>query len=157
MIELPNAEDIRYWKTGKSSPDTWIEKTIKLIEDLGGNVISHAYGKDPASGKRAYMFFFEIEGFQFKVVQRVLDSKYQGSELAEKRQATTLMHHEIKAKCLSMMIKGARTAFFEYLLLPDGRTASEASFPELMQDVPQIIMEIGKQAEMVEIEYHDGD
>lgn len=151
MIELPDAEEIRYWKTSKSSPGKWLEKTIKLIEDLGGSVISHAFGKDPASGKRAYMLFFEIEEFQFKVVQKVLDSQYAGNELAERRQAVTLMHHDIKAKCLSMRIKGARTAFFEHLLLPDGRTASEASMPELMHDVPQIILEIGKQPKMIEV------
>ena len=151
-MELPDAEEIRYWKTSKSSPDTWIDKTTKLIEDLGGTVVSHAYGKDPASGKRAYMFYFEIEGFHFKVVQRVLDSRFSGNELAERRQAVTLMHHDIKAKCLSMRIKGARAAFFEHLLLPDGRTASEASMPELMHDVPQIITDIGKYPKMIEVE-----
>jgi len=137
MYELPYGEDINYWKTGSSSPDVWMDKTKKLILGLGGEVLMEGFGSEPALGRSAFMLAFEIDGDRFKVIWPVLPSKT-GNDLAARRQAATLLHHDIKAKCLSAVIIGARVSFFSHLLLPDGRTASQASIPELQTYVPSL-------------------
>jgi hypothetical protein len=63
-----------------------------------------------------------------------------GNELAARRQAATMLYHDTKAKCLSAVVLGTRIAFFSYLLLPDGRTAAEASFPELAEGIPDLFL-----------------
>lgn len=134
IMKLPYAEDINYWKTSQSQPESWIDKSCKLISDYGGMVYTHAFGQDD-NGNSAYMIQFQVGEDRFKLVWPVLPS-YKEDEKSAKRQAATLMYHDVKAKCLTAKILGSRTAFFNYLMLPDGRTASEASFPELMQNVP---------------------
>ena len=134
MTDLPDAEDVSYWQTSKSGPDTWLERTAELIEQLGGTIYTHAFGKDD-QGNSAYMLQFKIGEDAFKLVWPVLHSRT-GKDMAAKRQAATLLYHDVKAKCLTARILGSRTAFFGYLLLPDGRTAAAASIPELMEDVP---------------------
>ena len=133
-MKLPYAENINYWKTSQSSPDNWIEKATKQIQSLGGKVYTHAFGQDD-EGASAYMMLFSINEDQFKVVWPVLPSRT-GKEIAAKRQAATLLYHDIKAKCLSATVKGTREAFFQYLLLPNGRTTSQASIPELLEGIP---------------------
>ena len=135
MRELPYGEDVNYWQTGQSSPDTWIVKTKKLILGLGGQVLMEGFGSD--LDRSAFMLAFEIEGDNFKVIWPVLPSKT-GKDLAARRQAATMLYHDTKAKCLSAVIIGARAAFFSYLMLPDGRTAVEASIPELQEDIPSL-------------------
>lgn len=139
MGKLPYGEDVNYWQTGQSSPDKWTEKTKKQIQTLGGQVLMEGFGSEPTTGRSAYMMAFEIEGDQFKVIWPVLPSK-KGNEIAARRQAATMLYHDIKAKCLSAVVLGARAAFFSYLLLPDGRTTSEASLPELMKDIPDLFL-----------------
>ena len=137
MNKLPYGEDVNYWKTSSLAPATWIEKTKKLIQKFGGEVLTEGFGSESITGKSAFMLTFEIEGDKFKVIWPVLPSK-KGSEGAARRQAATMLYHDTKAKCLSAVVLGARAAFFSYLLLPDGRTTSEASFPELAKDIPNL-------------------
>lgn len=136
-MDLPYAEDVNYWKTGQSQPDKWLENASRLIEKLGGNVAAYAFGVDQNTGKRAYMFAFEIQGQAYKIVWPILESK-SCDEPAAKRQAATFLFHDIKAKCLSATVIGPQKAFFNYLLLPDGRTAQEATFGELAEGIPYI-------------------
>ena len=136
-MKLPNAEDINYFKTSKISPDSWVDNAATLIENLGGKVYTHAFGVNER-GASAYMVLFVIGGDEFKLVWPVLPCKA-GNEVAAKRQAATLLYHDVKARCLTALIKGPREAFFNYLLLPDGRTAAEASIPELMDAIPSIL------------------
>ncbi len=136
-MDLPDAEDINYWQTSRSGPDTWLERASELIEGLGGKVYTHAFGIDD-EGNAAYMMHFKIEDTPFKIVWPVLYSR-SGNELAAKRQAVTLLFHDVKAKCISATVLGFRTAFFNYLMLPNGQTAASASIPELMKKVPLAI------------------
>lgn len=140
MKDLPDAEDINYWKTSGSGPDTWLERASKLIEGLGGTVWTHAFGKDD-QGHSAYVMQFEIESDQFKIFWPVLPSrtKNEKNELAAKRQAATLLFYDVKARCLTALILGSRATFFQFLMLPDGRTAASASIPELMKDIPKVL------------------
>lgn len=137
MNKLPYGEDVNYWQTSQSSPDRWMEKIKKQIHGLGGQVLMEGFGSEPMTGRSAYMMAFEIEGEKFKVVWPVLPSKKK-NELAARRQAATMLYHDIKTKCLGAVVLGARSAFFSYLLLPDGRTAAEASLPELIKDIPEL-------------------
>ena len=136
-MELPYAEDIgHYWQTGSSSPDTWIEKGKKQIEEVGGTINADAYGS--MDGRAAFMIAFTIDGNKFKVVFPVLESR-RGREVAAKRQAATMLYHDIKAKCMVASVVGTKAAFFSYLMLPDGRTASEVATPELAQNLPLLL------------------
>ena len=134
-MKLPYAEDINYWKTSKSSPDSWIEKSVKQIETLKGKVLTHAFGQDPVSGNSAYMIMFEIGINTFKIIQPVLPT-YHGEDAAARRQATTLLYHEVKSRCLRSAITGPQEAFFQYMILPDGRMTSQASIPEIVTGLP---------------------
>lgn len=128
-MELPYAEDLgHYWETGQSAPDVWMEKTRKVIIEMGGKVSTEAFGS--ADGREAYMIAFEIAGDFYKVVWPVLPSRL-GRHYSARRQAATLLHYDIKAKAMSAGVLGTRTAFFSYLMLPDGRAASEVATPEL--------------------------
>ena len=59
--------------------------------------------------------------------------------LAAQRQAATMLHHDIKARCLTARVLGARSAMLGYLVLPDGRTTSEATDAEFLQQVPALL------------------
>jgi hypothetical protein len=134
--ELPYAEDIgHYWKTGASAPETWMEKAKKVVTDLGGSIEAEGFGS--AGGRAAYMFAFSIEGQRFKVVWPVLPTRYK--EIDARRQAATLLYHDIKAKAMTASVMGVRAAFFTYLALPDGRTASELVTPELSEHFPLLL------------------
>ena len=134
---LPYAEDVgHYWQTGSSSPDVWIEKAKKQIEEVGGIINADAYGS--MEGQAAFMIAFSIGDDKFKVVFPVLNSRTDKATAA-KRQAATMLYHDIKAKCMVASVLGTKTAFFSYLMLPDGRTASEVATPELAQNFPLLL------------------
>lgn len=101
-------------------------------------VLLEAIGKEPDTGREALLMVFEIKGDRFKVVWPVLDVRRKANEKAARIQAATMMHHDIKAKCVSAKVIGARAAFFQYLMLPDGRAAVEASVPELQTGIPSL-------------------
>jgi len=133
-MDLPFAEDIgHYWQTSQSSPDQWIDRTRKLIESLDGIMLAEGFGS--VEGRSAYMMAFKFGEDQFKVVWPVLPSRA-GKTLATRRQAATLLYHDIKAKAMTASVLGTKVAFFSYILLPDGRAASELANPELSQAFP---------------------
>jgi hypothetical protein len=137
MDNLPYAEDVKhYWKTSTSSPDSWLNKTAELIKKTGGKVLSEAFGT--AMGRGAFMLTFEKNGEQFKIIWPVLPSKSK-DEMAARRQAATLMFYDVKAKLMTASVLGTKNAFFQYYVLPDGRTAGEIAKPELMQAFPLML------------------
>lgn len=136
-MELPYAEDVKhYWQTSQSSPDVWMERARKLIEELGGEIIAEGFGS--MENHSAYMLAFQIKDDRFKVVWPVLPT-YSGKVTSAKRQATTMLYHDIKAKCMTASVLGTRAAFFSYILLPDGRTAGELAKPELAEAFPKLL------------------
>ena len=133
-MKLPYAEDVgHYWKTSQSSPDHWMQRTRKVVEDLGGKVTAEGYGATDQTA--AYMLAFELKEQRYKVVWPVLPS-YTGKEASAKRQAATMLFHDIKAKAMTASVLGPEVAFFSYMMLPDGRTASEVPRPELAECFP---------------------
>ena len=139
-MDILYAEDIgHYWKTGKSSPDRWIDLAIIQIEDIGGYIISQAFGQD-GTGKAVYMLAFDIDSEQYKIIWPVLPSKT-NNQSASRIQAATMLYHDVKAKCMSAAVLGTRTAFFSFLVLPDGRTAASVANPELIRTLPLLLRE----------------
>jgi len=137
-MELPEAESINYWKTSQSGPDKWIERATKVIEQYGGKVLAEGFGSN-ANGNAAYMIGFEMHGEKFKAVWPVLPSNAR-DERAARVQAATLLYHDIKGKCISATVLGARVSFFSYLMLSDGRTAIEATEKELLEGIPKQLL-----------------
>ena len=135
---LPYADEVPYFKTGASSPDTWLDKAAVELKRRGGRVNMRAQGTDPMTGGEALMFVFELEGESFKILWPILPVKNEKDKLAARRQAATMIYHDVKAKCITAEVLGARTAFFSFLLLPDKRTVSELSAPELMNGLPDM-------------------
>ncbi len=132
------AEEANYWKTGRSSADSWLEKAKKEIRTVGGQVIGSGSFSEDITDRAGFMLAFKLEKENFSIKWPVLKSK-RGDHQAAKRQAATALYHEVKAACVKMKFLGARSAFLAYLLLPDGRTASEASSPELLEKLPALM------------------
>lgn len=128
------ADDVNYFKTGKSSTDSWMQKSKSEIENVGGKVLSELSGT--VNGKSAFMISFTLNDNIFKVTFPVLPPRDRKDEYAAKRQAATAMYHDIKARCVSVKFHGAKVAFHAYLVLGGGRTASELSEPELREAIP---------------------
>ncbi len=136
-MELPYAEDVgHYWQTSNSSPDTWIDRAKKIITDLGGEILADGFGS--AKGHAAFMLAFKIKGQNYKVVWPVLPS-LTGRESATKRQAATMLYHDVKAKAMTASVLGVEVAFFSYMMLPDGRVSSELAKPELANAFPKLL------------------
>jgi len=131
-----NAEDVNYWQTSKSSPDTWVERAKKEILRAGGQVLAEGFVSDPRG--TAFMLAFTLEGDNFKMIWPVLEPKT-GNLKAARIQAATALYHEVKAACVKAKFLGTRAAFFAYLQLPDGRTAFQVSTPELLDAMPRML------------------
>ncbi len=132
------AEQINYWRTSKSSPDVWLARTRVLIAKAGGQVMAEGYGSEPQTGRGLVMIAFELGGDRFKIVWPILPTKT-GDDQAARRQAATMLHHDVKSRCISAKVLGPRPAFFSYLMLPGGQTVSELGAPDLVQVLPTFL------------------
>lgn len=132
------AEDLNYWKSSKSSPDSWMEKTIGLIEGFGGQLISSAFGEEHQTGRAAYMLRFSRDGDTFNIVWPVLPSKV-GDSFSARRQAATMMYHDVKAKCLAGAVLGARTAFLPWYEIK-GKPMYQLSDRQLLDETPSMLL-----------------
>ena len=86
------------------------------------------------------MLAFKIKEQSYKVVWPVLPS-YTTKDTAAKRQAATMLYHDVKAKAVTASVLGVEVAFFSYMMLPDGRVSSELAKPELADAFPRLITE----------------
>lgn len=137
------AESVNYWKTGKSSPDTWLEKAKLEIKRVGGVILGSAIVSDEVLNKHAFMLAFRLSDDQFKMMWPVLKSKTDNVKAA-RIQAATALYHEVKASCVKVRFLGSRSAFFAYLMLGDGRVAHEMGGAELMEILPQMLIGSGE-------------
>lgn len=138
-MKLPYAEKINYWKTSKSAPDVWLARAQDIIETLGGIISIRAMGT--TLGRKAFMMEFTFAEDRFRALWPVLPTEYEYSDKdkAAERQAATLLYHDVKARSLRCAIFGARNAFFDFLLLEDGRTPAQLSSPELIGCMPKFL------------------
>ncbi len=140
-MDLPYAHECYFWKTSKSGTESWLEKTKRMLINAGGTHIFESYGNDVQSGRAAFMLAFMIGEEKFKLVWPVLPVRSKGDETAAKRQAATMLYHDVKNKCIKATVFGARTAFFEYLMIPDGRSLSELANNELLNCIPDNLLD----------------
>ena len=84
------------------------------------------------------MLAFKIKDQKYKVVWPVLPT-YSGKEGSAKRQAATLLYHDVKAKAMTASVLGVEVAFFSYMMLPDGRVSNELAKPELAEAFPKLL------------------
>lgn len=140
-FELPQAETLAFWKTSRTDPDTWIDKAIAEIRKIDGQITGQAFGSETLSGSAAFVLCFTLCGEDFRITWPVLSCRQKTPENAQaaKRQAATFLFHDVKAKCAKAAIFGPRVAFFEHLLLPDGREAAQAATPELAGLIPGLL------------------
>jgi hypothetical protein len=127
------AKELPYWKTGNSSPDIWLEKASRQIEEAGGTITERAIAMQ--YGREVVLLGFELDGDTFRVVWPVLEHQVCDNQAAV-RQAATMLYHDVKARCIAVRVKGARWAFHAELMLPDGRMAGALTDPELMKQLP---------------------
>ena len=130
------AEDVNYWKTGTTSADSWIARARVEIIAAGGEVGREGYGNE--GGRAAYLLEFSFGRDRFRIVWPVLQSRT-GNEKAARIQAATMLYHDVKAKCVSAKVHGMRAAFFQYAILPDGRTAAQVADPEIVKMYPKFL------------------
>lgn len=131
------ADDVNYWKTSTVAPDTWIDKAKTEIKAAGGKVLSDAFGDQ--EGRAAFMLEFSFGRDRFRVVWPVLQPRSQKDIRAARVQAATMLYHDVKAKCVSAKVHGMRAAFFQYAMLPDGRTMAQAAEPEIAAMYPKLL------------------
>lgn len=129
------AEDLNYWKTGTSNPDTIMQNAKSEIESINGVINGEAFMK--VGERSVYMLTFTIGDDLFKAAWPVLESRT-GNLLAARRQAATMLYHDVKAKVVMAKVMGARVAFMPFLVLPSGRGAAEATNRELADGLREI-------------------
>lgn len=134
----PYADELNYFKTSTQAPDTWIEKARKELVAVGGKITGEAFGMD-GDGKAAFMVAFQLDGDDYKIVFPVLEPRNPKDQLAAKRQAATMLYHDIKARCVLVKVFGARHQFTQFLLMPNGQTVGQAVNEDLTA-LPRLLM-----------------
>jgi len=127
-----------YWDTGQSAPDEWLRKAKEQIEKVGGEVTES--GIIMQYNRTVVMIGFALEGDNFRVVWPVLAHDPKENQTAV-RQAATMLFHDVKARCVAVMVKGARLAFHAELILPDGRSAGSLSDGDLVKCLPEMLQQ----------------
>lgn len=129
------AEQVNYWKTSRTVPGAWLERAAGEVKKAGGKVLGQGEGTDPHTDRGALMLLFELDDQVFRVIWPVLPSKTK-NEKAARRQAATALYYDVKARCVASKFLGGRLAFFSFLVLPDGRTASQVADADLLDALP---------------------
>lgn len=118
---LPFAEDVAYWKTGRTAPDRKIDQVVAMIDSAGGCV--HERGFMQKGQQSAFLVEFSLDGNLFRIVWPVLATKSGETDMYPARiQAATHIYHHVKATLQAAQILGARMAFAPHLVLEDERT-----------------------------------
>lgn len=129
-MKLPFAEDVNYYKTGKTPAAQIMEQVRRMIVDAGGDVNFLGEGKDPLTGNQAYVIDFTLQFDRFRLLWPVLNPLYDSdaakTEAARRRQAATFIKHDVKANLMKAKVLGARRAFAGALVLPNGKTVGSA-------------------------------
>lgn len=119
------AEDVNYFNTSTTHFETWIERAKKEITAIGGEVLQSGYAEKGIAG--TFMLECIIGGDKYAIRWETLPARKPKTSVASlKRQAATLLYHDVKYKCVMAKIRGVRATFLEYLSLPGGQTMGEA-------------------------------
>lgn len=135
MTDLPFAEEMPYWKSSKSSVSTWQDRTEMEVARHGGAVVAIGKSRDPSTGHTVFIVDFINAAQRFRAAWPVLESKWKNPSEADLKaaevQAITSLYHDIKARSLRVRLFGFRSAYIDFLLLPNGMTLSQASGDEM--------------------------
>lgn len=137
-MNLPDASKLPYWKSGHSSPESWVQKARAQLEAAGATV-DLCLPSMFQHGRTAHVIGFSVNGDSFKLIWPVL-AHDPDNELAAIRQAATMLFHDVKARCVKLRVFGARWAFHAELILPDGRAAGQLTTPELVEALPPVAL-----------------
>ena len=87
------------------------------------------------NGEAAYFIQFEMQGDTFRYVEPVMQPHVRNpaNERAAKVQAAASLKHAIKARINQAVRHGARRAFLDSLLLPNGQVAYQQDNETLMR------------------------
>lgn len=134
------AEEVNYWKTSKSSTDTWMDKIKSEIDSIGGVV--EMSGHFEQHGQTVFMIRFVIGDNTYDVRFPTLPVKVDSAanRKAAKIQALTAVYHDVKSKCVLSKFVGIPFAFHSYLRLSDGRVAGELTSGEVAGDMPRLLI-----------------
>lgn len=132
------AEDVPYFQTSQAFAESWIEKAKREISSINGKINAEAFGMDD-TGRSAFILAFSIGTDTFKLTWPVLPSK-KGNQKAAKIQAATALYHDVKARVVSAKFLGLRGAFFNYLMLPGGKTAADVTGEAFLELVPKMML-----------------
>ena len=114
--ELPYAEEVNYWKTGTTAPDTILDNACKEVAKAGGTIMASAIGM--MAGKAAIMMQFELGGAVHRITWPILDtSKGDVNTAAARRQAASFVFHDMKARALQFKVIG-QAAYADLRLIP---------------------------------------
>lgn len=112
------AEDLPYWQTGENAEKA-IQEAKNTLTKYGGKIVGEGYGM--MDGEAAFFLQFTMQGETFRYVEPVMQSRTR-NEKAAKVQAAASLKHAIKARVNEAVRHGARRAFMDSLLLPNGQT-----------------------------------
>lgn len=140
------AEQCNYWKSSQSSADAWIAKAKREIESVGGEIKGEAFLAQ--DGRQVFMLMAVINDEAFKIEWPVLpltpkrrDAKQtETDERAARVQAATMLYHDCKHRAVMAKVWGARTAFIQFMLLPDGQTVGSAAGHEIQHLLPKALV-----------------
>lgn len=131
------ADDLPYFKTSKTDPDGWIEKAKAEIVKIGGKVTGEAFASN--GDEAGFLLLFTLEKDEYKVYFPVLETRSAKDLLAAKRQAATMLYHDIKARCMLVKVFGARRRFSDFLMLPEmGVTVGDMAEDNIME-LPRLL------------------
>jgi len=145
-MNLPCAEDVNYWRTGRSSPDKWLDRACALIEDVGGEIHGRAIGY--LHGRGAVQIAFTIDGQPHSLTWPVLPTRDGDLDHPAARiQAATFVHHDVKAKVMTAKVVGPARAFVGCRLIAAGRTVADLADLDaaaLAEAMPRLLPEGGE-------------
>lgn len=130
------APDVDYWKTGsKRSAVQWIDLAVKQLRDHGATDVMQAIGEQ--NGREAFLLQFLLAGQRFRILWEVLPLPLKMQSEADQRaarvQAATSLYHDVKARCVAAARYGGEMGFFQFKVLPDGRTVQQLTDAELTE------------------------
>lgn len=160
--ETVYADELSYWKTSTTSPDNWISKTKRIIEDNGGSVVSDLQGT--INGRTAFMINFVFNGESYRITFPTMPTRKPADQPAAKIQAATLIYHEVKSRIMASLVLGKRVAFFQYYVLPSGKTPAEGmDINETMQVISglqlasgnedDVIIGVGEESQIIDLDH----
>lgn len=134
MHELPYAEDVNYWKTGSTAPDSKLDQAAKMIVDLGGVVTAKAIGF--MFGRSAVMVAFELGGEQHRITWPVLNTRQgEADTRAARIQAATFVWHDMKVRAMNYKVIGGAAFSDVRLIEAQGGTARELLYEGRANDI----------------------